>query len=343
MIEEGSCLPGLVVAAFGLSSEELAVLKILRPASYPMVDCTDNFDLLLTRRPICIVLNPLALDEGQQARLNGHMFDTEGPDSPIFLVTQDAEDILAFPTLRVSLTARRNRTRSKTIKQLRETDIDPFFAFDYDKIAPVFMLNDGFVVLDVDTNTYDRSLREIIRISATWVADFECLDRFETLVHTDLPVSPDVTEETGITNEMLSDVPSLLDALKMLGNWHCPDVLVAYNWKWIYPMLSSVQKQSGYAFEEGRIKLDLRRLLLRLFPSWISRNSANIDSALRLVPWQVSINSSYCEKLAQLLIFALKYLWTGCDIHTVTDILQLYQDNDVTRSALKFQKGGREP
>ena len=335
MIGEGSRLPGLVVAAFGLSSEELAVLKVLRPASYPMVDCTDNFDFLLTRRPICIVLNPLALTEEQQARLNDHMFDTKGPDSPIFLVTQDAEDILAFPTLRVSLTARRNRTRFRVMKQLRETDIDPFFAFDYDKIAPVFVLNDGFVVLDVDTNTYDLSLREVIRISAIWVADFECLDRFETLVHTDLPVSPDVTEETGITNEMLSNAPSLLDALKMLGSWHGCDVLVAYNWKWMYPLLSPVQKQSGYAFDEGRIKLDLQRLLLRLFPAWFSKNSMNIDSALRLVPWYVSANSSYCEKLAQQLIFALKYLWTSCDIHTVTDILQLYQDNDLTRSILR--------
>ncbi|MBD5154976.1 MAG: hypothetical protein HDT15_07905 [Oscillibacter sp.] len=343
MIGEGSRLPGLVVAAFGLSPEELAVLKILRPACYPMVDCTDNFDLLLTRRPICIVLNPLALDEGQQAQLNDHMFDTEGPDSPIFLVTQDAEDILAFRTLRVSLTARRNRTRSKVIKQLRDTSIDPFFAFDYDKVAPVFVLNDGFVVLYVDTNTYDLSLREIIRISAIWVADFECLERFETLVHTDLPVFPDVTEETGITNEMLSNAPSLSDALKMLGSWHSLDVLAAYNWKSIYSLLSPVQKQSGYAFDEGRIKLDLRRLLLRLFPAWFSRNSVNIDSALRLVPWYVSANSSYCEKLAQLLILALKYLWTTCDIHTVTDILQLYQDNDLARATLKSQTGGRKP
>lgn len=335
-------LPGLVVAAFGLSSEELAVLKVLRPSVYPMVDCTDGFDLLLTRRPICVVLNPLALDEDQREQLNDHMLDTEGPDSPIFLVTQDAGDLLAFPTLRVSLTARRDRIRSKVMKQLRETGIDPFFAFDYDTIMPIFVLNDGFVVLDIDTNTYDRAPREVIRISAIWVADFKCLDCFETLVHTDLPVSPDVTEETGITAEMLSNAPSLLEALKMLDGWHDPDVLVAYNWEWFYPLFTQVKEQYGYAFDADRIELDLRTLLLRLFPAYFSRTWVEIDSAIRMIPGGVRPNSSYCEKLAQMLVYSLKYMWESCDIRTVTDILRLYQDNDVARSELEFQKGGRK-
>jgi len=113
-------LPGLVVAAFGLSTEELTALKILRPSFYPMVDCTEDFELLLTRRPICIVLNPAALDEEQRERLNEHMWT---PDGPVFLVTRDAEGILSFPTLCVNLTARQDRVRSRIMKQLKETDV----------------------------------------------------------------------------------------------------------------------------------------------------------------------------------------------------------------------------
>lgn len=330
-------LPGLVVAAFGLNTEELAVLKVLRPAAYPMIDCTGNFDLLLTRKPICVVLDPLALDKGQRDRLNAHMMGAEGPDSPIFLVTRDAEGPLYFPTLRVSMTARRDRTRSRIMKQLRETGIDPFFAFGFDTVMPVFMLNDGFVVLDITANTYERSAREVIRISAVWVADYECLDRFETLVHTDLPVSPEVTEDTGITGEMLSTAPSLLEALKMLGNWHGCDVLVAYNWEWFYPLLAHAEKQHGYQFDAGRIELDLRKLLLRLFPAYFARNPVDIDSAFRMISWRGGPNRPYCEKLAQLLIYALRYMRENCGIRSVTEILRLYQDNDLARSELKFQ------
>lgn len=298
-------LPGLVVAAFGLSSEELTALKILRPSFYPMVNCTDDFELLLTRRPICIVLNPLALHDDQRERLNNHMA-TQGlePDSPIFLVTQDAEGILTFPALRVNLTARRDRTRSKIMRQLKETDIDPFFAFDYDKAAPPVALNDGFVVLNADMNTYARTPREIIRISAAHVADFAWVDRFETLVRASLPISRAVREDTGITSEKLSGAPSLAEALQMLDHWRSFSVvLAAYNWEYLSPLLTAVWEQYGYDFGKGRIKLDLRKLLLRIFPAYFSQNPMTIDSAAALIPWGISSHSSYCEKLTELLIF----------------------------------------
>lgn len=337
-------LPGLVVAAFGLSSEELTALKILRPSSYPMINCTDNFELLLTKRPICIVLNPLALNEKQREQLNDYMLRRRREaDSPIFLATQDAEDILTFPALHVSLTARRDRTRSKIMKQLKETDIDPFFAFDYSKAAPAIALNDGFVVLDADMNTYARTSREIIRISAAYVADFKCADRFETLVHTSLPISRAVKEDTGITNEKLSGAPSLLEALQMLDNWHSFNVvLAAYNWEYLSPVLSAVREQYEYDFGKDRVKLDLRKLLLRMFPAYFSQNYIDINSAAALIPWRISSHGSYCEKLTELLIFALRNLRQNSDIHMVADIFQLYQDNDFARTNLKIQQKGYE-
>lgn len=333
-------LPGLLVAAFGLSSEELTALKILRPSFYPMVDCTDDFGLLLTRRPICIVLNPAALDVEQRERLNEHMWT---PDGPVFLVTQDAKGILSFPTLRVGLTARRDRVRSKVMKQLKETDIDPFFAFGRERSAASIMLNDGFIVLDADMNTYARAPKEIIRISAAYVAGFECLDRFETLVRAGLPVSRGVTEDTGITDGSLSGAPSLAEALQRLDNWHSFDVaLAAYNWEHLAPSLSAVRERFGYEFGEGRVKLDMRKLLLRMFPAYFSQNHMDIDSAMGLIPWGTRPHGSWCEKLTDLLIFMLRCLRQDCDIHSVADILRLYRDNDLSRSNLNNLIGGYE-
>lgn len=342
MIEES--LPGLVVAAFGLNAEELTSLKILRPAIYPMVDCTGDFGLLLTKRPICIVLNPLALHEKQREQLNRHMLGGDGPlYAPIVLVTQDAEGILAFPTLRVGLTARRDRIRSRIIKQLKETDIDPFYAFSCEKSALSNMLNDGFVVLSADMNTYARTHREIIRISAVRVAGFACTDHFETLVRTHLPISPAVRKDTGITDEKLADAPSPLKALQMLDGWYGLDAtLVAYNWDFLAPQLSAVWEQDGYDFGRGRVKLDLRKLLLRMFPAYFSQNHIDVDSAADLIPWGIDPRSPHHEKLAELLIFALRCLRRDSEIRSVADILLLYQDNDLSRFNLKFLRGGCE-
>lgn len=333
-------LPGLLVAAFGLGPEELTALKILRPSFYPLVDCTDDFGLLLTRRPICIVLNPSALDEEQRGLLNGHMWQ---PDGPIVLVTRDAEESLPFPALRVDLTARRDRVRSRIMKQLKKTGIDPFFAFDREGFASSIMLNDGLVVLDADMNTYARAPREIIRISAAYVAGFECLDRFETLVRANLPVSRGVTEDTEITDESLSGAPSLAEALQMLDDRHGFDVaLAAYNWEHLAPSLSAVQERSGYDFGKGRVKLDMRKLLLRIFPAYFSQNHMDIDSAAKLIPWGIDLHGSWCEKLTDLLIFMLRYLLQDCDIRSVADILQLYRDNDLSRCNLNDLRGGYE-
>lgn len=333
-------LPGLLVAAFGLSPEELTALKILRPSFYPMVDCTDDFGLLLTRRPICIVLNPVALDGEQRDRLNEHMWT---PDGPVFLVTRDTEGILSFPTLCVNLTARQDRVRSRIMKQLKDTDVDPFFAFSRERSAASIMLNDGFIVLDADMNTYARAPKEIIRISAAYVAGFECLDRFETLVRAGLPVSRDVTEDTWLTDESLSGAPSLAEALQMLDNWRSFDVaLAAYNWEHLAPSLSAVRERFGYEFGEGRVKLDMRKLLLRMFPAYFSQNHMDIDSAMGLIPWWTGPHESWCEKLTDLFTFMLRYLWQDYGIRSVADILQLYRDNDLSRSNLNDLIGGYE-
>ena len=78
------------------------------------------------------------------------------------------------------------------------------------------VLNDGFVVIDIETSGTDPKIHEIAKLSAVWVADFQVADRFETLVQIKRPMHRDAEKLTGITNEMLKDAPCIKEALQRL-------------------------------------------------------------------------------------------------------------------------------
>lgn len=87
---------------------------------------------------------------------------------------------------------------------------------------------DDYCVLDTETTgfmTYD----EVIEIGALRVRNNEVVAQYSQLVKPEYEIGSSITGLTGITNEMLANMPSILDVkedvLSFLGN----DVIVGHN------------------------------------------------------------------------------------------------------------------
>ncbi|SMB94591.1 ATP-dependent DNA helicase DinG [Desulfonispora thiosulfatigenes DSM 11270] len=90
------------------------------------------------------------------------------------------------------------------------------------------MKNFSFVALDLETTGLDESA-EIIEIGLVKFIDGEITDKYQTLLKPSKPISKEIEELTGITNEMLKDKPKWAmiehDVLDFIGQ----DFLVAHN------------------------------------------------------------------------------------------------------------------
>ena len=88
-----------------------------------------------------------------------------------------------------------------------------------------------YVVFDLEANA-DRAYppkHEIIEIGAVLIRDGEEVDRFETLVKPTRRLRPQTQELTGITQEMISDAPTLAEALRSFHAFAGNHPLIAHN------------------------------------------------------------------------------------------------------------------
>ena len=88
---------------------------------------------------------------------------------------------------------------------------------------------DRYVMLDIETTGLDSGLNEIIEISAARVEHGRVLERYDTLVHPVLPIGPETTELTGITNAMVRTAPRLADVLPGFLRFVEGEILAGHN------------------------------------------------------------------------------------------------------------------
>lgn len=90
-------------------------------------------------------------------------------------------------------------------------------------------LPSDFTVIDLETTGYSEENNEIIEMSAIKCRDEKVIDTFSSLVKPSRPISSNITQKTGITNEMVSDSQTaksvLTDFLEFIGN----DIVIGHN------------------------------------------------------------------------------------------------------------------
>ena len=145
-------------------------------------------------------------------------------------------------------------TKSENIKKIRDF-----------KGKSLIKLPLDFVVLDLETTGLDFQYDDIIEFAAIRVRNGVAVDSYESLIHITNKLDPYITELTGITNEMLTDAPSLEDVLSKARAFMGDDILVGYNVNFdINFLYDAYEKTGGEYFNNNYI--DAWRFSRRLFP-----------------------------------------------------------------------------
>ena len=90
-------------------------------------------------------------------------------------------------------------------------------------------LDDTYIVFDIETTGFSSIRDRIIEIGAVKVADGRIVDRFSTFVNPERPIPFEITNLTGITDEMVLDSPPIEEVLPQFMEFIGKGALVAHN------------------------------------------------------------------------------------------------------------------
>ena len=107
------------------------------------------------------------------------------------------------------------------------------------------LLDEEFVIFDVETTGLSSSADRLTEIGAVLVAKGQVLDRFQTFVDPQRPIPAEITKLTGITDEMVKDAPKEGDALRALLSFAGHRTLVAHNASFDMSFLRAAAARTG--------------------------------------------------------------------------------------------------
>lgn len=112
-----------------------------------------------------------------------------------------------------------------------------------------FILQNNFVVFDVETTGLEPETCEIIEIGAIKIEKGKLTDTFQTLVKPKKEIPSLITDITGIDNNMVADAPSIKKVIAdfVLFSKNC--VLSGYNVSFDMRFLQNAGKEINYHFE----------------------------------------------------------------------------------------------
>ena len=90
-------------------------------------------------------------------------------------------------------------------------------------------LDDTYIVFDIETTGFSSIHDKIIEIGAVKVSGGEITDRFSAFVNPERPIPFEITNLTGITDEMVMDSPNIETVLPQFLEFAGDGVLVAHN------------------------------------------------------------------------------------------------------------------
>ncbi|CEN76055.1 DNA polymerase III PolC-type (PolIII) [[Clostridium] sordellii] len=124
-------------------------------------------------------------------------------------------------------------------------------------------LNQTFVVFDIETTGFSNTNDKITEIGAVKIENFKVVDRFSELVNPEVDISYKIQELTGITNDLVSDKPTIEEILPKFLDFVGDSVLVAHNAEFDMGFISQKSREQGLEFKNKSVDtLTLARVLL---------------------------------------------------------------------------------
>lgn len=137
---------------------------------------------------------------------------------------------------------------------------------------PDSLINNEFVVVDIETTGTDITSDKITEIGAVRIKNGVIIESFQTLVDPGVSLSNKIVELTGITDDMLKGQPKIeevyQDFFKFLGD----AVFVAHNADFDYRFLKTAGKAQGYFLSN---ECEDTLLISRQKLPWLSNHKLN--------------------------------------------------------------------
>ena len=122
----------------------------------------------------------------------------------------------------------------------------------------------SYVVFDIETTGLKAATDEITEIGAVKIENGRITDRFSQLINPGRPIPPRITELTGITDEMVADMPSIEEVLPKFLEFCIDCVVVAHNAGFDTGFIRQKSARCGLKFNNKIV--DTLRLSRELFP-----------------------------------------------------------------------------
>ncbi len=153
-----------------------------------------------------------------------------------------------------------------TVDNIRRSDPDTKFkpiygmeAYFVNNEAPLIegcterSVDDEIVVFDVETTGFNPSTCRLTEIGAVKLRDLEVVEEFQTFVNPEHHIPDNITQLTGITDEMVKDAPKEKEAVEMFMKF-CGDAPVAaHNAKFDMSFISAVSERHRIGYRPHSI------------------------------------------------------------------------------------------
>ena len=133
-----------------------------------------------------------------------------------------------------------------------------------------------YVVFDLETTGLNPRYCGITEIGAVRLRHGEIIDTFSTFVNPEQPISQQITDITGITDEMVKDAPKMGEALAKFKEYAGDTPLAAHNASFDMSFIKKHGEDNGIRFDNP--SLDTVGLFKRTFPGHKSYSLGNLAS-----------------------------------------------------------------
>ena len=126
--------------------------------------------------------------------------------------------------------------------------------FDVAKSVPECLIGQTFVVVDIETTGLSYlGGDKITEIGAVKIVDGKIVDKFQTLINPERRISEEITKLTGISEDMVKDMPTFDKIIPDFFKYAAGSIIVGHNLDFDYKFIKFYAKEQGYTFKNEGI------------------------------------------------------------------------------------------
>ncbi len=174
------------------------------------------------------------------------------------------------------------------------------------KIDKEYLSNNEFVVFDFETTGLEYMVDHVTEIGACKIKNGKIIETFTTLINPQKNISKEITEKTGITNEMVKNSPLFEDVVPDFYKFCKGCILVGQNVDFDYGFLDYYGRKANYIFDNkkedtltlARKYIFLKNYKLKTIADYLSVSLINahraLNDALATAKVFIKIIEKYC-------------------------------------------------